>query len=121
MGKIGTHDCACPLGFSYKTFDSYIGKLRALCHAIGHDGEWDKRLGLGNPAADRVVKDYLRLVTTEKLRARITPKQASPFFEDKLAELAAHIDKCLQSAQYYSCSTLYFGEGQGIFQGGLVQ
>ena len=77
----------CPLRLSYKTVDSYIGKLRAICHAIGRDGEWDKRLGLGNLAADRVVKDYLRLVTTEKLRARITPQQASPFFVDKLAEL----------------------------------
>ena len=35
---------------SYKTVDSYIGKLRSIFHAIGRDGEWDKRLGLGNPA-----------------------------------------------------------------------
>ena len=29
----------------------------------GRDGEWDKRLGLGNSAADKSVKDYLRLIT----------------------------------------------------------
>ncbi|CAH3134462.1 unnamed protein product, partial [Porites lobata] len=34
------------------------------------DGEWDKRLGLGNPASGKLVKDYLRLVTAEQLQAR---------------------------------------------------
>ena len=80
LGKRGTFDCACPLRLSYKTVDSYhIGKLRAIFHAIGRNGEWDRRLGLGNPAADKSVKDYLRLVTAEQLQARVTPKQASPF------------------------------------------
>ena len=65
LGKRGTFDCACPLILSYKTIDSYIGKLRAIFHAIGRDGEWDRRLGLGNPAADKSVKDYPRLVTAE--------------------------------------------------------
>jgi len=57
--------------------DSYIGKLRAILHSIGRDGEWDKRLGLGNPASDESVKDFLRLVTAEQLQARATPKQAT--------------------------------------------
>ena len=39
----------------------------------GREGEWDKRLGLGNPAADKSVKDYLCLVSAEQLQARITP------------------------------------------------
>ena len=69
---------------SYKTVDSYIGKLRPSFLANGRDGEWDRRLGLGNPAADKLVKDYLRLVTVEQLQARVTPKQATPFFVDKL-------------------------------------
>ena len=50
---------------SYKTVDSYIGKLRSIFHVNGRDGEWERRLGLGNPAADKLVKDYLRLVTAE--------------------------------------------------------
>ena len=49
LGKRGTHPCGCPLRLSYKTIDFYIGKLRAIFHANGRDGEWDKRLGLGNP------------------------------------------------------------------------
>ena len=55
MGKKGKYDCGCPLCFSYKTVDSYIGKLKAIFHSIGRDEEWDKRLGLGNPAADKSV------------------------------------------------------------------
>ena len=97
LGQRGKFPCGCPLRLSYKTVDSYVGKLRAIFHAIGREGEWDKRLGLGNPAADKTVKDYLRLVTAEQLQARITPKQATPFFVDKLTQLAKHIDQRLQS------------------------
>ena len=84
LGKKGSYDCGCPMRLSYKTIDSYIGKLRAIFHALGRDGEWDKRLSLGNPAADKSLKDYLRVVTAEQLQARITPQQATPFFVHKL-------------------------------------
>ena len=39
---------------------------------------------MGNPATDKAVKDYLRLVTMEQLQGRVQPKQATPFFIDKL-------------------------------------
>ena len=81
---MGKYECGCPVRLSYRTLDSYIGKLRAIFHSLGRDGVWDKRLGLGNPAADKSVKDLLRLATAEKLQARLTPKQATPFFVDKL-------------------------------------
>ena len=97
LGKRGTFDCACPLRLSYKTAESYIGKLRAISHAIGRDGELDRRLGFGNLAADKSVKDYLRLVTAGQLQARVTPKQASLSFVDKLAQLSDYIGRNLQS------------------------
>ena len=93
IGKKGRFSCGCAIRLSYKTIDSYIGKLRAILHSIGRDGEWDKRLGLGNPASDKSVKDFLRLVTVEQLQARITPKQAAPFFVDKLTQLCLHLRK----------------------------
>ena len=96
--------------------DSYIGKLRAIFHAIGRDGEWDRRLGLGNPAADKSVKDYLRLVTAEQLQARITPKQATPFFVDKLAQLADHIDKSLQSSNISPTQRFILARDQAYFK-----
>lgn len=55
--------------------------------------------GLGNPAADKLVKDYLRLVTAEQLQARVTPKQATPFFVDKLTRLAEHFQRSLGKAK----------------------
>ena len=116
LGKKGTHDCACPLRLSYKTRDSYIGKLRAIFHAHGCDGEWDKRLGLGNPAADRIVKDYLRLVTAEQLQARVTLKQATPFFVDKLSQLTAHIDRNLQSTAITPTQRFILARDQAYFK-----
>ena len=97
IGQAGRYTCGCPIRLSYKTVDSYIGKLRAILHSIGRDGVWDKRLGLGNPASDKSVKDFLRLVTVEQLQARVTPKQATPFFVDKLTQLCSHLDKKLRN------------------------
>ena len=54
---------------------------------------------MGNPAADKLVKDYLRLVTAEQLQARVTPKQATPFFVDKLTRLAEHLQRSLGNAK----------------------
>ena len=54
---------------SYKTVDYYIGILRSIFHAICRDGEWDKHLSLGNPAANKSVKDYLCLITAEQLQS----------------------------------------------------
>ena len=99
MGERGKHPFGCPMRLSYKTVDSYIGKLRSIFHANGRDGEWDRRLGLGNPASDKLVKDYLRLVTAEQLQARVTPKQATPFFVDKLTRLAEHLQRSLGNAK----------------------
>ena len=79
--------------------ESYIGKLRSIFHANGRDGEWDRRLGLGNPAANKLVKDYLRMVTAEQLQARVTPKQTTPFFVDKLMRLAEHLQRSMGNAK----------------------
>ena len=98
LGQRRIQSCGCPVRLSYKTVDSYIGKLRSIFHASGRDGEWDKRLGLGNPAADKSLKDYLRLVTAEQLQARVTPKQATPFFVDKLTQLSVHLQRALDNA-----------------------
>ncbi|KAI8497681.1 Protein dispatched 1 [Branchiostoma belcheri] len=38
---------------AFKTVDSHIGKLRAIFKENGRGGEWDERLGLGNPAASQ--------------------------------------------------------------------
>ena len=40
LGQRGTHSCGCLVRLSYKTVDSYFGKLRSIFHAIGRDGKW---------------------------------------------------------------------------------
>ena len=72
--------------------------MRSILSALGRDGEWDKRLGLGNPAADKTVKNYLRLVTSGQLQTRVTPKQATPFLVDKLVQLALHLNRVAESS-----------------------
>ena len=99
MGQRGKHPCGCPIRLSYKTVDSYIGKLRTIFQANGRDGEWDRQVGLGNPAADKLVKDYLRLITAEQLQARVTPKQAILFFVDKVTRLTEHLQRSLGNAK----------------------
>ena len=96
--------------------DSYIGKLRSIFHAIGRDGEWDKRLGLGNPAADKSVKDYLRVVTVEQLRARVTPKPATPFFVDKLTQLSLFLERRLAQSTNKSLQCFIIARDQAYFK-----
>ena len=96
--------------------DSYIGKLRAIFHANGRDGEWDTRLGLGNPAADRLLKDYLRLVTAEQLQARVTPKQATPFFVDKLTQLSLHLQTKLTTEALSPMQRFIVARDQAYFK-----
>ncbi len=99
LGQRGKHQCGCPLRLAYTTVDSYIGKLRAIFQSVGRDGEWDRRLSLGNPAAAQLVKLYLRLVTAEQLQAQVTPKQATPFFVSKLTQLAEHLQTALNTVK----------------------
>ena len=80
---------------AYSTVDSYIGKLRSIFSDIGPQEDWNGTLLLGNPASDLLVKQCLKKVAPEQLRARITPKQAVPLFPDQLPLLSRHLDKRL--------------------------
>ena len=89
----GRHPLGCAKRLSYKTADSYNQKLRSIFHAQGWNGEWDKTVGLGNPATDKSVKNYLSVVSEEQLQARVTPKQAVPFVVDKLTILSLRLQR----------------------------
>ena len=88
LGKHKVHSCACPVRLSNATVDSYIGKLRAIFKEAGRDADWNSALGLGNPAASAEVKAYLKAFTSEQLQAAVTPKQATPLFLVKIAQLS---------------------------------
>lgn len=94
LGLPNSSPCQCPLRLAYSTVDSYIGKLRSIFSDFGRQGDWNRTL-LGNPAASLKVKQYLKEATAEQLRARITPKHATPLFLDKLLLLSCHLEKRL--------------------------
>lgn len=78
---IGSKDrgfCNCPHRLAAGTVDSTIGTLRALFNSMERSGEWDDRLGWGNPATHHSVKQYLQSIKAEQAGARVTPKQATP-------------------------------------------
>ena len=53
-------------------------------------------LGIGNPAADRSVKQYLANVREEQLNARVVPRQAEPFLVGDLVTISEFIHARIQ-------------------------
>ena len=59
--------------------------------ALGRGSDDSGLPGCGNPAASRVVKDYLTSVREEQLQARVSPSQAEPFFLTDVVAVTVHI------------------------------
>ena len=55
----GCAPCQCPLRLAHGRVDSLIGNLRSIFAENGRGAEWQPLMGIGNPAADRSVKQYL--------------------------------------------------------------
>ena len=91
IGKQKPSSCECPSRLSAGTVDNIIGKLRAIFTEAGLGGEWDNRLGIGNPVSHPSIKNYLRSIKEEQAQARVCPKKSIPLFLDKLQRLAEHI------------------------------
>ena len=66
LGNSRSNTCLCPRRLAFGTVDSLIGKLRTIFNSNGRGGEWFSLLGVGNPAADRYVKQYLVSVREEQ-------------------------------------------------------
>ena len=98
------------------TVDSYIGKLRSIFSEVGRQGNWNRTLLIGNPASDSLVKQYLKAVTEEQLQSRITPKQATPLFIDKLFFLSTHLDKRLLKTSLPPTELFILARDQAYFK-----
>lgn len=61
-------------------------------------------------------EDYLRVVTAEQIQARITPRQATPFFLDKLVQLAQYIDRELSSSTIFPIQRFILARDQAYFK-----
>lgn len=88
LGQRQPKSCHCPKRLASGTVDSLVGKLRAIFVQEGLGGEWDDRLGIGNPASHPSIKQYLKSVKEEQAQARVQPHRAVPLFEDKLVRIA---------------------------------
>ena len=91
---------------SFGPVDCVIGKLSSIFSAAGRGGDDSTIPGQGNPAASRVVKDYLASMRVEQLEARIVPTQADPIFISDLAAIAAFIgqqvnENVLSATQFF--------------------
>ena len=53
-------------------------------------------MGIGNPAADRSVKQYLANVREKQLNARVVPRQAEPFLVGDLVTISEFIHARIQ-------------------------
>ena len=112
----GTAKCVCPRRLSFKTVDSYIGKLRSIFKELGWCGEWNTILGFGNPANSLEVQRYLKASTEEQLRAHITPKQAVPLFLPKLLLLARFWNKQMAEPSVTPSTLFLLARDQAFFR-----
>ena len=63
-----------------------------------------------------LFKDYLRIFTMEQLQARVQPKQASPFFIDKLYRLVGHIKESMKSPNLTPTQRFILARDQAFFK-----
>ena len=90
-GRSGRSTCECPFRRSFGSLDCLTGQLRAIFRDHGRGREWNDILGLGNPVAAPIIKNYLRATKSEQSALGITPKKATPLFADKLSTVSRHI------------------------------
>ena len=79
-GKTRSSSCSCLSRLASDTVDSLLGKLRAIFAEAELRGEWDDRLGIGNPVSHPSINNYLKLIKEKQVKARLCPKNAVPLF-----------------------------------------
>ena len=90
FGSHSKRKCRCPTRLAAGTVNSTIGKLRAIFNSVGRTGDWSG-LSPGSPAAHPSVKKYLVSISEEQAKARVSPRQAVPFFFDKFTKLCTYL------------------------------
>ena len=114
-GQTRPSSCSCPTRLAAGTVDSLLGKLRAIFAEAGLGGEWDDRLGIGNPVSHPSIKNYLKLIKEEQAKARVCPKKAVPLFLKKLQIIAQFILAQLQSPRISPISLYIFSRDLCFF------
>lgn len=60
--------CGCPHWLAAGSIDSLTGKLKTIFKENDRAGDWEERLGLGNPAASLLVRKYQQLLVLPQNR-----------------------------------------------------
>lgn len=107
--------CFCPSRLAAGTVDSIIGKLRSIFDNLDRSGEWDDRLGWGNPATHSSVKNYLKSVQSEQSEARVAPKQSTPVFLDKFRKITLHLRMLLTKPSTSAISKYIYARDLAFF------
>ena len=115
-GNMGLSSCHCPTRLAAGSVDSMLGKLRAIFNDHDRVGDWDERLGFGNPAASRKLRKYLKFVKEEQAAAGLTAKQATPLFVDKLARLSDHLERQMESCKTEPTKLYILARDQAYFK-----
>ena len=109
--------CPCPLRLTHGTVYSLIGKLRSIFAENGRGAEWQPLMGIGNPAADRSVEQYLANVREEQLKARVVPRRAEPFLVGDLATISEFIHARIRECPSSEPSKIYIiARDQAVFK-----
>ena len=116
VGQSKQSQCGCPRRLAFGTVDSLIGKLRAVFAENGRGVEWHSLLGVGNPAADRAVKNYLSTIREEQLKAQVTPRQAEPVVLSDLETLSRFIHSKLAAPILDPVEIFVLARDQAVFK-----
>ena len=109
--------CACPTRLAFGTVYTLIGKLRAIVAENGRGSEWHSQLGVGNPAACRLVKAYLPDIREEQLKKRVTPRQAEPILLGDLAVISGYLKAMLLNSSNLSPIQIFiYVRDQALFK-----
>ena len=113
---VGCPHCGCPHWLAAGSIDSLTGKLKTVFNENDRAGDWEERLGLGNPAASLLVRKYLKCIKEEQATAGLTPKQATPLFVDKLARLLDHLNRQLEACKTDPIKMYILSRDQAYFK-----
>lgn len=80
LGQRDNFTCGYPNRLAAATVEQIILQLVTIFEDLGVGRTWDTFSKSGNPAAEALVKKYLKLIQEDQAKAHILPKKAKPIF-----------------------------------------
>lgn len=93
LGQKGSFSCSCPKRLASNTVEGILNQLVNIFDDLGFGRDYDIISGTGNPAAARIVKEYLKLIRIEQAKSHVLPKQAKPIFLTKVKAICSFINR----------------------------